>query len=408
MIIVIGHCDITTTFSSSITNISANSKGNPSQMSDQANQFRDFSRYSTIHNNSHVDDESPQDSTSAATFQALQAVNPESRIQKLARKFTNIGLFNSLYKLKYYRYIVLACCFILSGFSSGTIHTWGIQQEYMVNTMFKNADKKTMMMLDWIGTLQFFFSLFSGIFAGILIKKISVRYTGLVGTTSIALGQILASFSHKPWQFCLCQSILVGAGCCTIYIPGVTTPALFFSGKRAGLVTGIAVAGGGAGGLIMAPITEKLLSIPSLALPGMLRITAIYTFVICGVSSILLSRPDSTQAEDKDEKANSPAPTVFSREITLVESGSLGGDASLSQIKGNVLETPKSNNLNREPETKKSIEWSLLKTPYRLAYCFSTFSVIAGYIIPYSYLPSKFQNTWHCIADDAIEYHHNI
>ncbi|KAJ1679213.1 hypothetical protein EV182_002505 [Spiromyces aspiralis] len=137
--------------------------------------------------------------------------------------------------------LVTFCCFLLMALSCGTIHAWGIQQEYLLSHEFKGSDATA---LNWVGTLQYFGMYLLGVPAGWL---------------------------SETWSY-----------------PVTCFLARWFA-KRRGLATGSAVAGVGVGGLVISPVTERLLS--SVGVHTTLRITALYIIIIGGLASLFVFCP---------------------------------------------------------------------------------------------------------------------
>jgi MFS family permease len=74
----------------------------------------------------------------------------------------------------------------------------------------------------------------------------------------MGVGYLLMSTIGSVWQFYLFYVVIIGTGS-AIYVPLVSTVARWFTGKR-GMMTGIVVAGGGMGSLIMPPISNWLIT----------------------------------------------------------------------------------------------------------------------------------------------------
>ncbi|KAI8324850.1 MFS general substrate transporter [Martensiomyces pterosporus] len=174
------------------------------------------------------------------------------------------------------RYAVIAGCFVLQGLSCGTIHSWGVQQEYLATHDF-DGDTKRIKTLNYIGTLMYFGLYLWGMLAGWMAEVWSYRKLCFIGVVFMAAGQLVASFCREPWQFCLTQGIIFGFGGGLVFSPTSTAPARWFT-KRRGLATGIAVAGVGVGGLVIAPLTEFL--VRRAGVPWSARVAAIYIFVL--------------------------------------------------------------------------------------------------------------------------------
>lgn len=99
------------------------------------------------------------------------------------------------------------------------------------------------------------------VFAGRVQDKLGPRWVATVGGIVLGLGLILASLTQKmgglPW-FVLTFSVIGGIGIGIAYVCPISTCVKWFPDKR-GLVTGLAVAGFGAGGLVFAPLAKALI-----------------------------------------------------------------------------------------------------------------------------------------------------
>jgi MFS family permease len=74
------------------------------------------------------------------------------------------------------------------------------------------------------------------------------------------------------------QGILVGLGSSILYYPITSLTPVFFDRHR-GLAMGIAMSGSGAGGLVIAPVTQSLIA--RFGVPVTLRILGVWNFVVC-------------------------------------------------------------------------------------------------------------------------------
>ncbi|KAF9914410.1 hypothetical protein BX616_008379 [Lobosporangium transversale] len=137
----------------------------------------------------------------------------------------------------------------------------------------------------FVGTTGSAVTYLAGFFAGIVADRFGFRITVIVGTLLMTISLILASFSNQVWQLYITQGVLFGIGSALAYYPAIAVPSHYFT-KRRGLATGIAVSGVGAGGLILAPLTHKL--IEKVGIFWSLRILGLLCFIVCGVSSIFI------------------------------------------------------------------------------------------------------------------------
>jgi MFS transporter, OFA family, oxalate/formate antiporter len=96
------------------------------------------------------------------------------------------------------------------------------------------------------------------IFAGRVQDKIGPRYVAMTGAVMLGLGLLLASFSNNLFMFTLGFGVIGGLGIGTAYVCPIATCVKWFPDKR-GLISGLAVAGFGGGGLVFAPVAKSLI-----------------------------------------------------------------------------------------------------------------------------------------------------
>ncbi|KAF9998313.1 hypothetical protein BGZ80_006811 [Entomortierella chlamydospora] len=75
----------------------------------------------------------------------------------------------------------------------------------------------------------------------------------------MCLALVATAFATSLWQFYFTQGLLYGMGGSLTYFAGLSLPAQWFITRNRGLVTGIAISGGGIGGLWMSPIISSIL-----------------------------------------------------------------------------------------------------------------------------------------------------
>ena len=103
-----------------------------------------------------------------------------------------------------------------------------------------------------------FFAL-SMIIAGRIQDKLGPRLIATIGGALLGLGLIIASFATNLTMFVIGFSIIGGIGIGTAYVCPIATCVKWFPDKR-GLITGLAVAGFGAGGLVFTPVAKSLIA----------------------------------------------------------------------------------------------------------------------------------------------------
>ena len=148
---------------------------------------------------------------------------------------------------------------------------------------------------------------FAAYFGGRWMSKIGPRKVGMAAGVLYGAGIILASFSSSSIVLLyLTYGVLAGAGIGLGYIVPVATLIKWFPDKR-GFITGIAVAGFGAGALVTAPIAERLIDSAGLfetfAILGI-----IYLVVVTGAAALLSNPPEGWKPEgwepDTEERAD--------------------------------------------------------------------------------------------------------
>jgi len=98
----------------------------------------------------------------------------------------------------------------------------------------------------------------SMIFAGRIQDKVGPRLIATIGGLLLGLGLIVAKYATGLGMFIAGFSVLGGIGIGAAYVCPIATCVKWFPDKR-GLITGLAVAGFGAGGLVFTPIAKSLI-----------------------------------------------------------------------------------------------------------------------------------------------------
>lgn len=97
------------------------------------------------------------------------------------------------------------------------------------------------------------------IFAGKIQDKIGPRIVATVGGAMLGAGLIIASFATDLLMFTIAFSVIGGLGIGTAYVCPIATCVKWFPDKR-GMITGLAVAGFGAGALVFTPIAKAFIA----------------------------------------------------------------------------------------------------------------------------------------------------
>ncbi|KAK0205474.1 major facilitator superfamily domain-containing protein [Desarmillaria ectypa] len=182
-----------------------------------------------------------------------------------------------------YGWICLLCSFIVSFLALGIESTWGVYQDYYFNTAELGHVSNSN--LAWVGAIQAVGVSVLGFPAGKLAERIGYRMTGIIGCTLMTIGLLGASFSSKLWHLYLNQGIVFAIGSAFTVIPALTIPSQWFV-KYRGFATGVGVSGYGIGGLVLSPVTEKLIN--GLGIRWTLRIMSLLTFSVAGLAFVFM------------------------------------------------------------------------------------------------------------------------
>ncbi len=110
-------------------------------------------------------------------------------------------------------------------------------------------------------TISIFMLGFAAFVGGLWMNRVGPRTVALTAAVFYGVGVFLASFSaQKLWWLYLSYGFIGGIGLGLGYIVPVATLVKWFPDRR-GLITGIAVAGFGAGALITAPVAARLIQV---------------------------------------------------------------------------------------------------------------------------------------------------
>jgi OFA family oxalate/formate antiporter-like MFS transporter len=97
------------------------------------------------------------------------------------------------------------------------------------------------------------------VFAGRIQDRVGPKKVATAGGILLGLGLILASFAPNLLIFTLCFSVIGGIGIGAAYVCPIATCVKWFPDTR-GLITGLAVAGFGAGALVFTPVAKTLIA----------------------------------------------------------------------------------------------------------------------------------------------------
>ena len=137
---------------------------------------------------------------------------------------------------------------------------------------------------------------FAAFFGGLWMNKSGPRIVALSAGVLYGAGIFLASFAQPSlWILYLTYGLMAGIGIGLGYIVPIATLVKWFPDKR-GFITGIAVAGFGAGALLTAPIAKQLVQgvglFPTFAILGVL-----YLVMVVGAALFMKNPPEGWTPE---------------------------------------------------------------------------------------------------------------
>src|SRR5262249_39408058 len=112
---------------------------------------------------------------------------------------------------------------------------------------------------------------------GIWMKRSGPRVVGCAAAVLYGAGTILAGRASNLTDLYLSYGVIGGSGLGLGYIVPIATLVRWFPDKR-GMITGLAVAGFGAGALVTAPVANMLMS----------RVGVAHTFEILGLTYLVI------------------------------------------------------------------------------------------------------------------------
>eukprot|EP00753_Platysulcus_tardus_P021510 PLAT9028.1.p1 GENE.PLAT9028.1~~PLAT9028.1.p1 ORF type:complete len:496 (+),score=218.54 PLAT9028.1:31-1488(+) len=141
--------------------------------------------------------------------------------------------------------------------------------------------------------------------SGPLVQKRGCQFSLALGSLLIPLGLLLSSFTTALWQLFITFSVITGSGFALAYTPAVVIVGNYFSSRRS-LATGIAVAGSGAG-TVLVPVALTAF-IAAFGWRGAFRLMALLSFIIMLVCTLACRPVPEGLAAERAAKLGLPQP----------------------------------------------------------------------------------------------------
>jgi MFS transporter, OFA family, oxalate/formate antiporter len=168
---------------------------------------------------------------------------------------------------------VIAIAGVILQLALGAVYAWSVFRTPLVSRFGWSISRVTLTFTIAIFTLGV-----AAFLGGLWMRSKGPRIVGITAGVLYGLGVFLASFSDRGlWVLYLTYGVMGGAGLGLGYIVPIATLVKWFPDRR-GFITGIAVAGFGAGALATAPIATRLIA----------QVGVLQTFAILGLAYLIL------------------------------------------------------------------------------------------------------------------------
>ncbi|MCU1261138.1 MAG: major facilitator superfamily 1 [Bryobacterales bacterium] len=157
---------------------------------------------------------------------------------------------------------------------------------------------------------------FAAFCGGLWMKKSGPRPVAFTAAILYGAGTALAGTANSLTSLYLTYGVLAGTGLGLGYIVPIATLVRWFPDRR-GMITGIAVAGFGAGALITAPVANTLIA--SVGLSRTFEILGLAYFVIVFTSAFFMRNPPEGYAPAGYQAPSTAPGSRAARDLTLQE-----------------------------------------------------------------------------------------
>src|SRR5271154_2252433 len=147
---------------------------------------------------------------------------------------------------------IIATAGVLMQIALGAVYAWSVFRIPLTQTYGWTVSQVT-----FVFELAILVLGFASLAGGLWMRKTGPRTIAVLAAFLYGGGTVLAGLSHSLIMLYLSYGVLGGAGLGLGYIVPVATLIRWFPDKR-GMITGIAVAGFGAGALVTAPAAQWL------------------------------------------------------------------------------------------------------------------------------------------------------
>ncbi|KAF9973767.1 hypothetical protein BGZ75_001041 [Mortierella antarctica] len=273
-----------------------------------------------------------------------------------------------------YGWVVVAAAFFVQAIVIGTINGYGVYQDRYITHEYSTSSTFE---LAWVGTLNVVGMDMTGPVTGQIADYFGYRLSAFAGALIMGASLVATSFSTKVWQLYLFQGICYGLGASLAFFPSLSLPSQWFK-RRRGFATGIAVAGGGFGGLVISPATTAMFD--KIGYQWTVRVIALVHLAIVIPASVLFrARVETGRSRSKRLKREQ-----LDREQAMTKEQKQ--DAVIAAQEHTKKENPSS-----AAPKKAAVDFSMLKDKHFALLVALSFFVANGYFNPYYFFPTYAQ-----------------
>ena len=178
---------------------------------------------------------------------------------------------------------LLAAAGVLMQIAFGAVYAWSV-----FRIPLSHAHGWTIAEVTAAFEIAIFVVGFAAFAGGLWMKRSGPRPVALAAAVLYGLGTMLTGSAHSLTALYLTYGVLGGAGLGLGYIVPIATLVKWFPDKR-GMITGLAVAGFGAGALVTAPVANSLIA--SVGVGGTFEILGLAYLVVVFACALVMRNP---------------------------------------------------------------------------------------------------------------------
>ncbi|KAI0236686.1 hypothetical protein L0F63_002336, partial [Massospora cicadina] len=155
-------------------------------------------------------------------------------------------------------WVVVALSFMVAFIVFGFAYTYSLLVDHYHSTSGPFEGKRKS--LEYVGTINIAVLDLSCLVTGRIDDWLGHRRCILAGAFFYTAGLLLSSFATKVWHLLFTQGVMLGVGGSLLTISTISAPMEWFD-KWRGLASGLSMSGCGLGGMVLAPLSTKLLDV---------------------------------------------------------------------------------------------------------------------------------------------------